>query len=76
MANVTGSDDLERIYFAQRVAYTFVAPVILAVGLVGNLCNLLLLFDRKRFRGRLYIYLKVKFWSLIVIRDYKFTPLP
>ena len=49
----------DRIAEAERVAYLYVAPVILAVGLFGSAANLLVLSDKKRFDGRLFVYLRV-----------------
>ena len=50
----------DRIAKAEKVAYLYVAPVILAVGLFGSAANLLVLSNKRRFDGRLYVYLRVR----------------
>ena len=50
----------ENIAAAERVAYLYVAPVILTVGILGSAANLLVLSNKRRFDGRLYVYLRVR----------------
>ena len=61
MSVARGGDEssADSIAEAERVAYLFVAPVILAVGLFGSAANLLVLSNKKRFDGRLFVYLRV-----------------
>lgn len=40
------------------LGYTVVAPIIFAIGILGNAANLATLSNRKRFSGRLYVYLR------------------
>ena len=57
----------DRIAKAEKVAYLYVAPIILAVGLFGSAANLLVLSNKRRFDGRLYVYLRVREieWELL-----------
>ena len=50
----------ENVAAAEKVAYLYVAPVILTVGILGSAANLLVLSNKRRFDGRLYVYLRVR----------------
>ena len=50
----------DRIAKAEEVAYLYVAPIILTAGLFGSAANLLVLSNKRRFDGRLYVYLRVR----------------
>ena len=56
----------ENIAAAEKVAYLYVAPVILTVGILGSAANLLVLSNKRRFDGRLYVYLRVRGHGLMV----------
>ena len=56
--NSTSMSDQEIIELANVIGYKYIAPVIFAIGLVGNVANVIILRNRKRFSGRLYIYLR------------------
>ena len=49
---------LEDIELAEKIAYGYIAPILIAMGLFGSLASLITLSHRK-FSGRLYTYLKV-----------------
>ena len=56
--NSTCMSDQELIALANGIGYKYVAPVIFAIGLLGNVANIVVLQNTKRFSGRLYIYLR------------------
>ena len=56
--NCTCLADKELIELANYYGYKYVAPVIFAIGLAGNVANMIILRNRKKFSGRLYIYLR------------------
>ena len=58
MDNCTCKSDQEIIELANSIGYKYIAPVIFALGLAGNLANIIILRNRKKFSGRLYIYLR------------------
>ena len=43
---------------ANRISYGMVSPIIITVGLAGNLATLVTLADRRKFSGRIYAYLR------------------
>ena len=43
---------------ANRISYGIVSPIIITVGLAGNLATLVTLADRRKFSGRIYAYLR------------------
>jgi hypothetical protein len=53
-----------RVHLAEKIAYLYIAPFIVAVGLVGSVSNLVVLSSRKRFGGRLFTYLKERSYLL------------
>ena len=57
-----------RVAKAEKVAYLYVAPIILAAGLFGSAANLLVLSNKRRFDGRLYVYLRVRERKRSVVR--------
>ena len=56
--NCTCKSDQELIQLANYYGYKYVAPGIFAVGLAGNTANIIILRNQKKFKGRLYIYLR------------------
>ena len=56
--NSTCMSDQELIALANGIGYRYVAPVIFAIGLLGNVANIVVLQNTKRFSGRLYVYLR------------------
>ena len=57
-SNCTIMSNLEIIELANIIGYKYIAPVIFAIGLLGNVANVIILRNRKKFSGRLYIYLR------------------
>ena len=43
---------------ANRISYGVVSPIIITVGLAGNLATLVTLADTRKFSGRIYAYLR------------------
>ena len=43
---------------ANRISYGIVSPIIITVGLAGNLATLVTLADTRKFSGRIYAYLR------------------
>ena len=43
---------------ANRISYGVVSPIIITVGLAGNLATLITLADTGKFSGRIYAYLR------------------
>ena len=56
--NCTCKSDQELIELANYYGYKYVAPGIFAIGLAGNTANIIILRNQKKFKGRLYIYLR------------------
>ena len=56
--NDTRLSDQEMIEFANEIGYGYVAPIIFAIGLAGNVANVIVLKNKKKFSGRLYSYLR------------------
>ena len=56
--NCTCLSDQELIERANYYGYKYVAPGIFAIGLAGNTANIIILRNQKKFKGRLYIYLR------------------
>ena len=47
----------------QKIGYGVVAPVILAIGVVGGFANMVTLSNRAKFRGRFYTYIRQAMFS-------------
>ena len=43
---------------ANIIAYGVIAPLIVAIGLIGNLATLVTLANRTKFSGRIYTYIR------------------
>lgn len=56
--NSTSMSNQELIELANVIGYKYLAPIIFAFGLVGNVANMIILSNMKKFSGRLYIYLR------------------
>ena len=50
---------LDAIETVETVGYVYVAPIIIAAGIVGSMANLIVLSHRN-FKGRFNVYLKVR----------------
>ena len=48
----------DRLDRAEKIAYVYLAPVIVALGMFGCAANLVVL-SSKRFKGRFFVYIKV-----------------
>ena len=60
-SNVTSAENeksAEIIEDANRISYGMVSPIIITVGLAGNLATLITLADTRKFSGRIYAYLR------------------
>ena len=64
MANNSNTTSAENEKFARiiedanRISYGVVSPIIITVGLAGNLATLVTLADTRKFSGRIYAYLR------------------
>ena len=64
MANNSNTTSAENDKFARiieeanRISYGVVSPIIITVGLAGNLATLVTLADTRKFSGRIYAYLR------------------
>ncbi len=54
-------EDLQdpRLERAEKIAYLYLSPVIVALGMFGCVGNLVVL-SSKRFRGRFFVYIRVR----------------
>ena len=50
--------DEEKIAVIQEVAYKYICPLIFVIGIFGTIANLVILSDQRRFKDRLYLYMK------------------
>ena len=56
--NNSTMSDQEKIELANTIGYRYIAPVIFAIGLSGNILILIILSNRKKFSSRIYVYLR------------------